>query len=99
MPDLVNDDMGDEILEALPAFRPFVEQRAAIEMDHRGQLAGQRGIMFADRAAAVEPAETRRILDSHLVQYRLLRKLLDAQHHPVEPDAELIRQAGNGCFR
>jgi 4a-hydroxytetrahydrobiopterin dehydratase len=90
--DLVHDHMGYKVFEAHSGLRPFVQQRAAIEMDHRRKLARQHRRLLADRAAAVEPAQIERVLDAELLQDVLVGEFLDAEHNAVEMHAEGLGQ-------
>ena len=62
MSHLVDQDMGDERLEAFVRLDPLVEQRAAIEVDHVGQGRDVADRFGADRAPGVEPEQVERIM-------------------------------------
>ncbi len=92
---LVDDDVGDERLEADPGLRPFVEQGAAVEMDHRRQLARQHRRALADRPAGIEAGQLERILDPELGEHLLLGEIVDPQHDSVEMAAERLGHPGD----
>jgi hypothetical protein len=76
--------MSDQRLEADARLHPFVEQRAAIEVDDRQHLARQGRRLLADRAAGIEAGQLERILHPELSQHFLFGEVLDPDDHAVE---------------
>ena len=87
--DLVDDDMGDQRLEADPGLDPFVEQGQAIEMDHRRQLARGPARPLAHRAAAVEAAQIVGVVDVERLEHVVVGEIVDPQHHIGKMPPEL----------
>ncbi len=85
-------------LERDAGLDPFVEQGAAVEMDHRRQLARGPARLLADRPAAVEAAELERILDAELVEHLVVGEIVDAEHDIGEMPAEPLRQPRDRRF-
>ena len=74
---------------------PFVEQRAAVEVDHRPHLARRPARLLAHRAAGIEAGQLERILDPHRLQRLVVGELLDPHDDAVEMAAEALRQRGD----
>ena len=99
VPDLVDQDVADEVLEALALLDPLVEDRAAEEADAVGQGARMRRAALADRDALVDAGQVERMLDPHLGEQRLVGEVLDLEHDPAEVRRERLGQAGQSGAR
>ena len=96
MAGLVDDDMGHQSLKTHSRLRPFVQQRAAVEVDHGRKLARQHRRLLADRPARVEAGKLERILDCELGQHILLGEIVDPQDHAFQMAAEMLGHSGDG---
>ncbi len=78
MADFVDHDMRDQIIEPHPGFAPFVQYRAAVEVDAIGHRA--RGIrLLAHRQAVIQAGERKRIVNRHLIERLGIGEILDDQ--------------------
>ena len=68
---------------------------AAVEMDHRRQLARHPIALLADRPAGVEAGQLERILDAELCQHLVLGEFVDPQHDVLQMAAEMLGHAGD----
>lgn len=93
--DLVDDDVGHQFLETDPALGPFVEERAAVEVDHRGQLAGQHRALLADRSAAIEPGQVERIFDAELIEHVIGGEFVDLEDDAFDMAAKMLRHSSD----
>ena len=94
MTDLMHQHMGDERIEPDAGFDPFVEQRAAVEVDDVGQRTGIGDRFLADRAAGIEAGQVERILDPELIQHILFGEFLDLERDVAEMRAKFRRECG-----
>jgi hypothetical protein len=96
MADLVHHDMVDQRFERHAGVHPFVEQRAAIEVDLVGHGHPVPGRFLADRAPAIQAGQVERILDAHLVEGLVIGEILDHQHDVGEIGVERLGDARKG---
>lgn len=89
--DLVHHDMGDEVREFLAALDPFVEDRAAVEVDGGGGVAGLR--CLAEGATRVEPGQLERVVEPELGERFVVGELLDEDRHRRDMTAKRLGQA------
>src|SRR3954469_10392622 len=99
MADLVDDDVRNQGLEADSRLGPFVEQRAAIEMDHRRQLARRPAVLLVERTAGIKTGELERVLDTELREHLVVGIFLDPKHDIGEMAAERLGQARDRRIR
>ncbi len=83
MADFVDQHMAHDMLEALAAFRPIIQERPAVEVDHIDIVAHIMDALVADRHALIEAEEIERRLQSHVLHDFGRGELLD-------PDAHLV---------
>src|SRR3546814_3147525 len=70
---LMHQHMGDERFQAFPAFSPFIEDRATVEVDHVGQASRKIDRFVAHRTAAVEAQYVRS--DEHTSELQSLMRI------------------------
>ena len=92
MADFVHDDMGNQGLQIDPGITPFVQNRAAIQVDPIRQYARLHAAFLTDRLTVVQPRQPERIIDLKLGECFLIRELLDDQHDIGEMRGERIGQ-------
>ena len=90
--DLVDDDVGNQLLEADARFNPFVEQWPPVEVDHRRELARKHRRLLADGPAGIEARKVERILYAELIEHIVLGKVVDPEDDSVEVAPERVRQ-------
>jgi len=97
MTDFMNQDVGDQLAKRyVTALTPLVEDRAAIQEDHRWQ-----GLAVAHRTigqidALVEAGQLERIGNVEGVQYVIRGEVIDADRHIARQAAERVRQGLEG---
>ncbi len=91
MPDFVDQHMRDEVIERFAGFAPFVEDRAAIEMDRRGHVTRLRGL--TNRPPGIKARQVERIVDAQSAQDPVLGKILDDQQYPGKVRGKSLGQA------
>ena len=79
MADLVDDDVGDELLEAEARRLPFGEDRPAVERDPLGQHARMLDALPIERNAFVKPAELHRMTEAEAARGVGVGDFLDQQ--------------------
>lgn len=99
MPDLVHENMGHQLFEAMAAIGPFVENRPPIEIDGWRQRAGQVGAGIPHMVAPVEPEDVEGAFKLHRLDHVGIGKILDLQDHGGEMLAEQVGQALDGGLR
>src|SRR5439155_2137702 len=93
VPDLVDQDVADDMAQRFLMFGPVVEDRTAVEPDHVGQ-AGDVLIALLRQADALEQAEQVEFaLRLHLVQNLVSRKIVDADDHTLAQGSKRLWQA------
>src|SRR4051794_10847261 len=94
MPDLMHEDVGDEVAQRLVVRRPIVEERAPVEPDHVGELPrAQARATLRQADAAEETEEVELALAVHDVERLVVREILDPDHHALAQTAEARGQA------
>jgi hypothetical protein len=93
MPDFVDHHVRDQRFQRLAAFDPFVEQSAAIKVDHVGHAAAVIDRFHADRPPAIEAGELERILDPQCLQRLVIGEVFDAEHDIAQMPAKCRGQA------
>ncbi len=79
MADFMDEDMGDDGLQAVVALAPFIEQRAAIQEDHVGHHPRRLIALHPDMAALVQPEDIPFGFQFHSGDDICIGKILDAQ--------------------
>src|SRR3546814_3788556 len=80
---LMHQHMGDERFQAFPAFSPFIEDRATVEVDHVRQASRKIDRFVAHRTAAVEAQYVAGRFQVNLRDNFGIRKLHHPPHHAV----------------
>jgi hypothetical protein len=79
MTDLVNEDVGNEVLEILALLAPFGEDRLSKQADSVGQSPGCFDAPLTDRYAFVDAREVERMVDAELRQQFRIGDFIDLQ--------------------
>ena len=93
MADFMDEDMGDDVRQAIVGLAPFIEQRAAIQKDHVRQHA--RGFIAShpDRMALIKPKNIPFAVKRHGGDHAGIGEILDAEQDIAEMLAKQIGQA------
>ena len=93
MADLVDENVGHDLVECILAVAPEVEQRSTIEPDHVGQFARLDDCAALSKpAAAKEAQEVKVALGAHLFERLVVREIGDLDDQTVSEPPERSRQ-------
>lgn len=92
VPDLMNRDMRDQIVEPHTGFAPFGEDRLPVQMDTVGQRPALERAFFADRLTVIQAGQLQRMLQVEGGERLGIRLFLDQQHDIAKMGAEFGRQ-------
>ena len=95
----MDEDMGDDRIEAVIALTPFFEQGPAIEEDHVGQDTRRLVAFHPDMAALIQPQYVPFALECHFGDDVGSRKVLDAEQDTGEMSAKQVGKAFDRSLR
>jgi 4a-hydroxytetrahydrobiopterin dehydratase len=93
--DLMDQNVGDELLEADSGLRPFREQGKTIEVDHGWELAREHRALLADRAAGIEAGQLEPVLNAELIEHLVLGEFVDPEDDARQMPPEMIGHSGD----
>lgn len=94
MADFMHENMGDDGAKRLVVFRPKIEDRAAVEPHHIGELPGHESCAGLRTATAAKQAQKIEFaLAVHRIERFIVSKILDADHDAI---AKLAKTHGKG---
>ena len=89
MTDLVDENVGHDLVQQILAVAPEVEQRSAIEPDHVGQFTRLDDCAALSKPAALEEAqEVEFALGTHLLERLVVREIDDLDDETVSEPPE-----------
>jgi hypothetical protein len=92
--DLVDEHVRDEVAERFLVLGPVIQERAAVEPDHVGELPGlKRGRPLRQADAAKEAEQIELALAFHLLERFVVGEILDPDHDAFAELPEFSRQA------
>lgn len=93
MPNLVHDQMLDNVLQAVLAVGPFIENRAAIKMDDRRHPQGGALPLASNRVPLIKPQYVERAFQTHLGHHLLVWEIGHDKGDVGQEPAERLGQA------